>query len=668
YSPYFLLKHEASSQSTDSLIYIRSKEYSVEELRPIITHYFSQFHQSAERVYVQSDEREQFVLKSPRYSAPISLNKGDYIAIDCEPKTSGQINLTLLTGGSELREFAITVQGNQNFERQKVGIQIDNDVTFDQFIFSGELDAKGKFALYGIKALKAPEPGYRNKFNLRDAENALSDWNEYISAYMVSDGVYGFELKQKLPIVDRFNDLTKEGLKSIHVAFDASIISPSFSKQYPYSLQMFDFKNLRWYSIPISPLNSYGLSYNLSRLNYDFWTFNPGEPGYSDKFRPISGTIDLNHLNSITFGDCFPHSISEEKARFNSSILSGANFLANKHSGNFTLNNYWIANNKYLFYEKSYQPQTSYHSNKFQLNNVVIDIEHFYTCDYDFPAPTSEYQFANYINKDAFYDRFVNDANIFKIRVITDKESFNPSEAYFAIGDFKTYSFIDTNYLNYDNFNFNAVNLGTDCIGQHVSDRIDLTESGIELGGNSGFALNPESEIAIFRETFGNNNWKSNASESIVISEPIESAVYINSKEPKKNFNGEEPIIRGSEEFFAKSDYIVEGSNISGSFADMHALDGKCRTYNSTGSKCKIMFDFKNSFDFSRGYYLNFYINASMKLNQWKISGDNGDTIRTKIFSESIIIKDLYIKGYDKLWVECWDSEEDIFKISIDYL
>ncbi|MHA1280425.1 MAG: hypothetical protein ACTSQ8_24925, partial [Candidatus Helarchaeota archaeon] len=37
YSPYFLLKHEASSQSTDSLIYIRSKEYSVEELRPIIT-------------------------------------------------------------------------------------------------------------------------------------------------------------------------------------------------------------------------------------------------------------------------------------------------------------------------------------------------------------------------------------------------------------------------------------------------------------------------------------------------------------------------------------------------------------------------------------------------------------------------------------------------------
>ena len=291
-------------------------------------------------------------------------------------------------------------------------------------LYSGELP-------YNISYYKS----FQN-LPVEELEYSLSNWSEYISVNMTSPGLYGIELTNKLPIIDR------EGLNSIQVAFDASIVSQNISLQYPLSMQIWNFNSNRWESISISPLIDGGYPfYDSTQLNYDFWTWKDALTN-NDKFRPGWNTINSSHLQTISFGDCFPNTNNEYGAWFNESIQTGGNFLLNQHIGAYdiSLNNNWSKYRKFLYYNKN-----NFMSNKFQFNNIILNLSNFWTTTTNFPAPVSlDPPFNIYYTEEEFFEAFLNNNQEFKIRFITEKESINQQEASLCIGDFKTYVHTDS--------------------------------------------------------------------------------------------------------------------------------------------------------------------------------------------------------------------------------
>ena len=104
-----------------------------------------------------------------------------------------------------------------------------------------------------------------------------------------------------------------------------------------------------------------------------------------------------------------------------------------------------------------------------------------------------------------FYENFVSEDNTIKLQLITNKEVATPSEARLCIGNFETFIHTDSNYLNFNNFEPMMIN--TD---RHISDRLDFTSTGLELGGYSGFSFKDNEQNLKFRESFQdpiNNQW-----------------------------------------------------------------------------------------------------------------------------------------------------------------
>jgi len=275
----------------------------------------------------------------------------------------------------------------------------------------------------------------------REIAYTLDDWDEYIALAMSDqDSVYGLEITNKLPLVD------KEGLLDISLSFDASVISTASS--YPLSLQIWNYYTDSWEALPISTVQNG--KYILKELNYLFWTWQA--PYHIDAFRPAWYTKNILSLNTVSFGNCVPMEITDDAIWFDEIIYdpySGANFLKNNKNNEYSMNNYWsfeedegIDRHKVLFYDDLFN------ANRFQLNSIKINPHEFYTTgSNNFPAPTSQTQFTE---RD-FFREFVNSEQEFKVRIITTKESDLPDE-YLCIGDFKTYAQLSSNYLNYDNF------------------------------------------------------------------------------------------------------------------------------------------------------------------------------------------------------------------------
>ncbi|KKN47283.1 hypothetical protein LCGC14_0664460, partial [marine sediment metagenome] len=337
---------------------------------------------------------------------------------------------------------------------------------------------------------------------LDEIEHALSGWNDYLSLYMDSESTFGAEFTYKLPLIDR------TGLESIQVAFDASISSTSFGEDYPLSLRIYNYETPGWESLPLASLT--GVNYDTRTLDYDFWSSwdDLSVTPSSNGFRPSWGTVDSNNINTISYGVNYPYITIGSNMWFYTPGFDpslGASFFVADGSENHDLNTYWSfvddnggEHHKVLFYD------TSFNSNKFQFDNLIIDPDNFYTSLTPFPEYDSSTIFSLHSSND-FYDNYLNDGQELTLQLLVEKEGTNPSNAHLCIGDFKTYVHTDSNYLNYEDFDSNSI---LTLPMQHVSDAIDLTSTGLELKGESGFNLKQEFEsIPIFHETFEGSSW-----------------------------------------------------------------------------------------------------------------------------------------------------------------
>ncbi|KKM83669.1 hypothetical protein LCGC14_1306980, partial [marine sediment metagenome] len=342
-----------------------------------------------------------------------------------------------------------------------------------------------------------------SSLTVKEVDYALSAWDQYVSILMDTQGLnYGLELTQKLPLIDR------KGVDSIQIAFDASIIASSFSGgQYKLSVQIRNFDQLRWESIPMMPTTTGGY-YDANKLNLEFWDWQDSSPSI-DAFRPRWGSYDENQINTISYGETFPHTITLGDFDFDSSIKNGANFLMNESGNNNNFNSYWGEDKQNLFYD------SSYNSNKFQISSLIINPRDFYTTSTaNYPVPLSGTLFENFYSlydtshlptEEDFFENFVDNNGQFKIRLITNKEWSTPSQARLSIGDFKTYTLTDSNYLNFNNFDSNIIThdgISQPVSNREISDWIDFTSTGLELGGDSGFNLRSTPQTYKFRESF----------------------------------------------------------------------------------------------------------------------------------------------------------------------
>ncbi|KKN44461.1 hypothetical protein LCGC14_0692870, partial [marine sediment metagenome] len=364
---------------------------------------------------------------------------------------------------------------------------------------------------------------YLSATSLKEIEYILSDRNNYLSLKMEDTNVFGAEFTYELPVIDR------AGLNSIQVAFDASIASSSFNNEYPISLRIYNDYDGRWESLPIAPITTSGF-YNSFTLDYEFWAnWDSLSDATSTEFRPSWGTTDSNNYNTISFGINYPYEVIDGNVLFDPQFdpTLGANFLDTSGSENHDLNTYWSFNDEFggqhhklLYYD------TSFNSNKFQFDNIIIDPDNFYTSSSPFPDADPSTGFSNSYSPELFYDRFLNDNNELKLQLIVDKEAGNP-DAYLCIGDFKTYVHTDSNYLNYEDFDSNVVST---LPMQHVSDEINLNPNGLELRGESGFNIRQNyNAIPIFQETFEDNLWTLDASNPTIYLEniPTDDAVIV---------------------------------------------------------------------------------------------------------------------------------------------
>jgi hypothetical protein len=313
----------------------------------------------------------------------------------------------------------------------------------------------------------------------QDVEAALVNGSEYVSVRMeTQDYMYGIELTNKLPIIDK-------NAQSIQIFFDASVFASADALtakgEYALSLQIWNYAHNngqgRWESIVLCP----------DPDSYEFWTWKQRFTGDNSEFRPGWGTTDVNNMQTVAFGDTFPHHMDSGYLKFNDTIKAGGNLLDNEYTdGTYQQNVMYAENEKFLFYDSD-----TYCSNKFQLQGITIDLtnpEDFETSEADFPSPINPA-----LNSKNFYDYFVNGDGEFRVQLITRKKSLSSyTEEYFCVGDFKTYVYTDSNYLNYDNFD--SVIYDCETNPQNISDRIDFGQSGsgkygLKILGNSSFNL-----------------------------------------------------------------------------------------------------------------------------------------------------------------------------------
>ncbi|KKN06934.1 hypothetical protein LCGC14_1072250, partial [marine sediment metagenome] len=473
-----------------------------------------------------------------------------------------------LRNGTEMIETS--TDGVIDLERELVS-NIANLQLFADTAPNGDSDAY----LYYFKLERvASGSAFMQNPSVSEVENVMLNWSQYLTTSKNNDGIFGLEYTYKLPVVSR------DSLDSIQISFDASINSLTFEGgNYPLSIQLWNYAFQRWESIPMAPLDT--TTYNATKLDYDFWTWDPSGPSPpTDKFRPDWGTLGFNRINTIGYGATFPHTIdSNGNIVYNDALIAGGSFLVNDDTDH-QLNNLYSNRGKVLFYDDQYEfLADEVNTNKYQLQNIVIDPTNFYTSFETFPDYLDSQGFNEYnlINDDDFYKYFVNDLHEIKIQLITEREPAqnDNDDATLCIGSFNTYTLTTTNYLNYDDFESNAIN------GEHVSDKIVFTSDGVKLYGDSGFNVKDTPQTIKFKDNFLSSSWTlEDVSEPTMdFQRSLVGDTYVRSRYPNNNYQTATPLNAYSQYYRGVPDsawdiYIDIGTHISGDQFDTRYDDG----------------------------------------------------------------------------------------------
>ncbi|MHA1336313.1 MAG: hypothetical protein ACTSPW_11285, partial [Promethearchaeota archaeon] len=432
--------------SQDIIFY--SKEIREYDKKPLfIFKGLRKFYQNFNSGYIFSQiGYELFRMSSPKYNRT-AIDPGTLILVEFKAETRQGVELVLMDNGTAVATYTLVPYGNTNYDRQLICFKVDNSLFFDQIkIYTPNynfLDYKGKLIVYNIKFLKNDIS--KNKISTEDLRSIFSSWNEYLTILTVNSGRYGIEIATRLPIIDR------EGLESIQIGFDASILTSEdfrLPKQYPLGLQIWNYHAQRWEFIPLGELNN-DFKIDLNKFDSDFWAPSHGL-GYkfdiNDKFRPEwESIITSSGLESrtISFGKVFPTKFTEAGEWFSNGTEIGSNFLEDDSDRKFI--RHWERPRSLITKETEIEPHLH---NLFNVENIIIDPDNFYTLYSEERFPI----FGDYYKKREFYEDYINSNMEIKFRIITEKEPENWRESYLCVGDFEVYALTDSNYLNYANF------------------------------------------------------------------------------------------------------------------------------------------------------------------------------------------------------------------------
>jgi hypothetical protein len=220
-----------------------------------------------------------FLISYPDYN-------GDDFYLSCHIETLGEEGTLKINGqdyiSGDVIDFDHMLIEDVNLIRFTAGEEYSPSFTSRIYFFELERVNEGSPAIQGA--------------SIEELESVLLEWSQYTSTYKQNYGAFGFEYSYKLPVVG------KEGLESIQISFDASISSTSIVKEFPLSLQLWNFEQNRWESIPMAPLDG-DATYQGSDLNAEFWAWDPEATSYYvDKFRPKWGTLNFENINTVNYG------------------------------------------------------------------------------------------------------------------------------------------------------------------------------------------------------------------------------------------------------------------------------------------------------------------------------------------------------------------------------
>ncbi|NVM54331.1 MAG: DUF2341 domain-containing protein, partial [Candidatus Helarchaeota archaeon] len=368
--------------------------------------------------------------------------------------------------------------------------------------------------------------------------------------------------------------------------------------------------------------------------------------GNDDRYRPKWSTVNSQSINTISYGDNFPNTVDGNGyIVVDESVKDGASFLDNSEDIR-TINNSFFDNSldsfKFLTYDATED------ANKFQLDNLLIDVNNFYTTTTTFPSYKSTQSFTSA----DFYDDFLNDLHEFKIRIITEKESEQASgeKAYLCIGDLNTYVHTNTSYLNYDEFESNAIQ------GHHISDKLLFTDEGIKLYGFSGFNIKEPPKTLKFRDNFESTLWNllGASQNTITFKEDIVQDSVVRDLFPDTNYNGQDLCsysIANVYTYYIPSETMIHGSKIESNPEDMRWDDDWCRVYESdlVGSDHIIEIETFNSLDSAKRWTINYDMFTDKSVSSIKLYTESGviDEVSGTTLSGSAVVEnveELYIK------------------------
>ncbi|MFX0024019.1 MAG: hypothetical protein ACFE9S_16955 [Candidatus Hermodarchaeota archaeon] len=148
--PQYLLEIKDLPLSGSHLIGFKAKEYADKSLRPKFTEYFSKCYQGNGYAYMQTNMSEILNLVSPIYD-PIKIGPNNRIYIKCKASTSNEIMLKLLKNNNIVKEYVVHPEGDQNLEEKLIEINVNEELSFDQLMFSGQLEDTNYFIVQDIK-------------------------------------------------------------------------------------------------------------------------------------------------------------------------------------------------------------------------------------------------------------------------------------------------------------------------------------------------------------------------------------------------------------------------------------------------------------------------------------------------------------------------------------
>ncbi|KKL21142.1 hypothetical protein LCGC14_2448420, partial [marine sediment metagenome] len=289
--------------------------------------------------------------------------------------TTNDQKATFSIDGNSIQYTGVTIQDSrlfiQSFDINNIWIRASHNNPL-------RLPFETRIIYFKIEKAGVMAPGYRSyeDVTFNEIVSALDDWDEYITSYTDFAEDFGLEFTFELPAVGM------NALEQIYVSFDASMVS-TYDEQFKMSILIYNFTNNDWEALPMGPISS-GKYINTLQWYDNLWRIgdDPLKPPSDDNFRPTWATTSNTSIQTISFGETFPNTISSSEIVFDSSIESGGNFLNNTvDNPNFVKDG-----SKAEFNFIRYFDTTSYQANKFSLYGLVINPDILFTStDSNFP-------------------------------------------------------------------------------------------------------------------------------------------------------------------------------------------------------------------------------------------------------------------------------------------